>query len=421
MQKFNDAPKISVIVPVYNTSMYLDKCLNSLLNQTLKEIEIICVNDGSTDSSREILQNFAKNNSQIKIINQQNQGQSAARNAGMKEAKGQYIGFIDSDDWADEKMFEKLYNRAKQSDSDMTMCAITVYDEKTGAQTTNDPYLTLSLFPQSFEDKTFSYKDCLDFLFRICVIPWNKIYKNDWLKQHNIKFIEGVVFEDTAFTVEALILADNISLVNDPLVYYRKGSQTSVCAGKQNLDYKKLDLFIVFEKMEQILKENSIYNLLGDYFKFYKRNNLIYWYEKIQDKQIKKQYYKKLLRLYPDFRFHGLVLFIKKLKLKREIEKLAKTNKVIVWGTDNFVRSALPKSKFAKKNILGFINNNAQNNTQLQDKTIDGYKVYSIEELKNLNPDCILAITQTYYKFGTLIAKKLADYDLNFKIIDLTI
>lgn len=412
-------PKISIIIPVYNTSMYLDKCLNSLLNQTLKEIEIICINDGSTDNSLEILQNFARTDGRIQIIDQKNQGQSAARNAGIKEAKGEYIGFLDSDDWADEKMFKKLYDRAKQTDSDMTMCSIAVYNEKTKQIATNDPYLTLSLFPESLKAKTFTYKDCLDFLFRICVVPWNKIYKNEWLKKHGIKFLEGVNFEDMVFTIEALIHADSITLVDEPLVYYRKASQTSYSVGNCSFDYKKLDFFTIFEKLEQILKENSIYNKFEEYFKFYKRNNLIYWYEKIQNKKIKKQYYKKLIKLYPDFRFNGLILFFKKLKLRKEIEKLAKDNKIVVWMVSTPARSVLPKSKTNKENqnILGFVDDNIE----LQGKTIDGYKIYPIEKLKELNPDCILAITQNYYKFGNLVKIKLEDYGLMFKVIDLII
>lgn len=406
--------KVSVIIPVYNTSMYLDKCLTSLINQSLKEIEIICVNDGSTDNSLEILKNFSNKDNRIRIINQENQGQSVARNVGIKEANGQYVGFIDSDDWADEKMFERLYDKAKCLGSDVSMCSVKVFDEKTGESTTNDPYMTLSLFPKVFADKTFNYKDCLDFLFRICVTPWNKIYKKSWIQENKIKFQEGINFEDMIFSVETLIKADKISLVNEPLVVYRKASQTSYSVGNYSQDYKKMDFFTVFDLIEKFLKENSVYALFEDYFLFYKRNHLIYWYKKIENKKVKKQYYKKLVSIYPDFKFNNLVLFFKKRNLKKKIKNLAKDNKLVVWGSADLVRSVLPK---AQKNILGFVDDNVEK----QGKTIDNYKVYSPQDLKELSPDYILAITQTYYKFSKLIQIKLEDEKLNFDIVDLTL
>lgn len=403
--------KVSIIVPVYNTEMYLETCLNSLLNQTMKEIEIICINDGSGDRSAEILESFSKKDSRIKVLTQQNQGQSAARNNGMNQAKGEYVGFVDSDDWADEKMFEKLYDKAKQFDSDLTMCSVAVYDEKTGKTSTNDPYLTLNLFPESYFYKTFTYQDCLDFLFRICVVPWNKIYKTSWLKEKNIEFLAGVNFEDMVFAVETLIGAKKISLVDEPLVFYRKESKTSYSVGNFEKDYKKMDFFKIYEELERVLKSNSVFEPLKEYFSFYKKNNLIYWYGKIGDKNVKKQYYRELVKIYPDFRFQKIKSFLKKFKLKREIKKLAKTKRIIAWGAGTFVRSVLPKQE---KNILGYVDNNIE----LKGKTIDGYEVYAIENLKELNPDCVLAITQNYYKFGKLVKTKLEDSGLNFEIAE---
>lgn len=405
--------KISVIVPVYNTSMYLEECLDSLLNQTLKEIEIICVNDGSTDNSLSILENYIQKDRRIKIINQKNKGQSVARNKGISQAEGEYIGFLDSDDWADAKMFENLYTNAKQFDSDLAMCSVTVYDEKTRKATTNDPYMSLSLFPKSYFNKAFTYNDCLDFLFRICVPPWNKIYKTSWIKENDINFLEGVNFEDMVFAVETLIKATKISLVNKPLVFYRKASQTSYSVGNYSQDYKKMDFFTIFEELERVLKSNSIYGLFEDYFSFYKKNNLIYWYEKIENNEVKKQYFKQLVKIYPDFKFHKLIMFFKKLKLKKEIEQLAQDKRVIVWGAGDLVRSVLPKSQ----NILGFVDSNAE----LQGKTIDGCEVFPIDDLKFLKPDCILAITQNYYKFGKLIKTKLEEYNLDFEIVDMVV
>ena len=115
-------PKVSVIIPVYNVEKYLSECLDSVVNQTLKDIEIICVNDGSPDGSAEILEEYAQKDNRIKVITQENRGVSEARNSGLKIASGEYIAFLDSDDYIDLKFFEQLYKRGIESNSDVVVC-----------------------------------------------------------------------------------------------------------------------------------------------------------------------------------------------------------------------------------------------------------------------------------------------------------
>lgn len=409
-----DNIKVSVIIPVYNTAIYLEQCLDSIIKQTLKEIEIICINDGSTDSSAEILDKYSAKDSRIKTINQKNAGQSAARNAGINLAKGEYIGFLDSDDWADSTLLEKLYLNAKYNDSDLTMCSIAVYDEKADKTSFNDPYMTLDLFPQKLKETTFNHIVCKNFLFRICVTPWNKIYKREWLEKNTLKFAEGLNFEDTIFAVETLLSAKKISLVDEPLVFYRKQSQTSYSVGQREKDYKKMDFFKVFEEIENILVKKGCYQELKDYFTFYKKNTLIYWYNKIHDAKTKKTYYKKLVKIYPGYRLNFLTSYIKNIIIKNKINKIAKKNKVVIWGANNIALSVLNNNN---KNIVGIVDINPE----LHGKIFKGYKTYSIEDLKSLNPDVILGITQNYYKFSDLIKIKLEDFGLNFKIIELLI
>src|SRR5574344_49484 len=144
---------VSFIIPIFNTEKYLKQCLNSIISQTLSDIEIICINDGSTDNSLCILENFAKKDKRIKVINQKNKGQSAARNKGITLAKGEYIAFVDSDDWAQPDMLEKMYNRATQDDTDVTMASVTLHNEKTGEETCHDCYVSLDVFPKEFDNK----------------------------------------------------------------------------------------------------------------------------------------------------------------------------------------------------------------------------------------------------------------------------
>ena len=295
--------KVSVIVPVYNAEKYLKKCLQSLVEQTLSDIEIICINDGSTDNSLSIIEQFAKSDSRIKIITTQNRGQSQARNKGLEIAKGEYTGFLDSDDYADTTMFEKLYTAAKQNDSDVVMCGVYILNEKTGAITSNDPYFGLKIFEEQkdmgvFFNGVFSYEQCRDFLFRICVVPWNKLIKTDFLKKNSIKFAEGLSFEDNIFSLELLLNAGRISLVNEPLPYYRFGSVHSLTYGIN--DYSKLDLFNVFNKMEVVLRDMGVFEEFGEYFFNHKKNTLLYWYKKLNDSNVKDLYKNRLLKLYSD-------------------------------------------------------------------------------------------------------------------------
>ena len=125
-------PKFSVILPVYNVEKYLRECLESLVNQTLKDIEFICVNDGSTDSSLDILNEYAKKDSRFVIINQHNQGQGVARNNALAVAKGEYVAFVDPDDWVETNMFEELYLKFKETNVDVIQFNFKVCFEKSG-------------------------------------------------------------------------------------------------------------------------------------------------------------------------------------------------------------------------------------------------------------------------------------------------
>ncbi len=289
--------KVSIIVPVYNTGIYLKECLASLQKQTLKNIEIICVNDGSTDNSEEIIKNFIKNDSRFKLINQPNLGQSSARNNGLKTASGEYIGFVDSDDFVDSKMFENLYNNATHFDSDISMCSITMYNDQTYEKNTNDSYMSLNLFSQSFDNRSFSYEETLDFIFRICVSPCNKIYKNSFIKNNKFRFEDGLSFEDNVFFLDTYTNTKKISLIREPLYFYRFTSNTS-CSHLSKHDRKKLDFFKVLELQERILKEKNLYKDIEDYFQKTKKNTLKYWYKKIENNNIKKEFLKKFKEIY---------------------------------------------------------------------------------------------------------------------------
>lgn len=222
--------KVSIIVPVYNIENYLDQCLESLVNQTLKEIEIICVNDGSTDGSTDILNEFASKDDRIKIINKENAGLGAARNTGMLEVKGEYIGFVDSDDYVNTTMYEKLYNNAKNYDSDMVMCTIGIIDENND-ELGADPYYDLKCLDERFNHGTFNYKDTKDCTLSLAVNAYNKIFKSEFIDRIEAKFPEGLIFEDNPFFYHTYLNADKISLVREPLYIHRVNREGSITSG----------------------------------------------------------------------------------------------------------------------------------------------------------------------------------------------
>lgn len=248
--------KLSVIIPVFNVENYLNKCLDSICNQTLTDIEIICVNDGSTDNSLNILKEYSKKDSRIKIISKENEGQSTARNLGIKESQGEYLAFVDSDDFIELDMLEKLYIKAKNNNLDIVMCKIATYDNQTEEIKDNVWYYMLGVF-RDFDKDIFSHKDTKEFTCNIAVTPYNKIYKTSMIKDNNILFPEGLIFEDEKFFFDVYLRSKKVSIVDEFLYYYRvnrKGSTVNIA--KEN-DYT--DIIPISKQIRETFKETNNY------------------------------------------------------------------------------------------------------------------------------------------------------------------
>lgn len=283
-------PEISVIVPVYNVEKYLSQCLDSILNQTFSNIEIICVNDGSKDKSGKLLEKYARKDSRIKIVVKKNGGLSSARNAGMKVARGNFYAFIDSDDWIAPDMLEKLYNNITSLNTDIAICAVRQFDEWTQKTDDSNPYYTLEYFDESFDGRAFSYKDTKPFIMDVCVTAWNKLYRRSFVDEHNAVFPDGFIFEDGPFFFSLFFNTERVSIVRDFLYFYRINRSGSIIhkAGK-----KFLNLIDVTEMMYNSIKDLPDFEDIKYIFYKKKVEDIIFRFENIHFKY-KSAYAKKV-------------------------------------------------------------------------------------------------------------------------------
>lgn len=246
--------KVSVIVPVYNTEKYLRRCLDSLVNQTIEDIEIIVINDCSPDNSKEILKEYEKKHKdKIKVFhNKTNKGIGYNRNYGIKKATGEYIGFVDSDDWVNETMYDKLYKKAKEDNLDLVLCNFHKMLEKENNLEEIDAN-EISYF------KNTNLKQTPNLLLDVELAPWNKLYKKELIKE--ITFPENLKYEDTIFVLKAMARSKKIGMVDEKLNYYlvRSKSETTV------MNKKVYDILKVSKMMIDELKSHDYYNDVKDY------------------------------------------------------------------------------------------------------------------------------------------------------------
>lgn len=271
-------PKISVIVPVYNVEKYLSNCLDSIINQTFTDIEIICVNDGSKDSSRRILEKYKKKDSRIKIVDKKNGGLSSARNAGMRVATGEFYSFIDGDDWVDITMLEKLYDNITKLNTDIVICGVHQYDETNKKLVDDDKYFNLGYFDKSFDNRAFYYEEVKPFIMDVCVMAWNKLYRKSFIDECNAWYPDGLIFEDGPFFFSIFFKTKRVSLVRDLLYYYRINRKGSIIkkGGKQFLD-----IIDVVELMYNSIKDLPFFEQIKNEFYCRKAADIVYRYELI--------------------------------------------------------------------------------------------------------------------------------------------
>lgn len=301
--------KLSIIVPVYGVEKYIDKCLDSLVKQSLKEIEIIVVNDGTKDNSQKIIDKYVKKYpDKIKSYIKENGGQGSARNYGLKKATGEYIGYVDSDDFVEKDMYKKLYNKAKENNYDIVVC---------GNYNVSEDYQNKNI--DAFIN---NYNTDLENIFFGKMAVWNKIYKRDILIKNKLEFKEKVWYEDLAFTLKAIMNSNTFAFIDEPLYDYliREGSTMNNSNVQRNLEildaFNDILSYIQHNKKEEYF--NKIEFLAIDHIYI---SAIVRVLKADSDKNIKKETIEKLIN-YMNKNFPNY-------KSNKYINTLSKNRKII--------------------------------------------------------------------------------------------
>ena len=268
---------ISVIMPVYNVEKYLENSLNSVLTQSFTDIEVICVNDESTDGSLEILKEFEQKDRRVKVINQKNRGNGGARNTGLKHAKGEYVYFFDSDDALFPEALEKMYENITSNESDLVLFKVARYIEGEPLNY-NRPIFPLDkkFKGKDFDDFTFTYKDIKYYIMDSGYFAvWAKFYKKEFLDEHGdiLVFPENTAFGDVRFHIASMILASRISFVNDFLYRYTLSNKNSITQNKSN----RMDIFGVVDSVEEFFMKTGYFEEFKDDFIKFKIHQLLFY------------------------------------------------------------------------------------------------------------------------------------------------
>lgn len=232
-------PSLSVVLPVYNGAAFIEETLSSILDQTFTDYELICIDDGSTDNSIEMLAEYAGNDSRMRVISQTNEGPGAARNRGLDAASGEFVIILDADDIYDSLMFEAMIAKAKDSDADVVICRSTLFDDASGEELDSSWVIKNDQLPKS---STFSPENIKDFIFTAFMgWPWDKLYRRSYIEREKLRFPKLSNSEDLFFVFLSLAKASRISVIDSSLIRHRMNRAGSVSGSRKSapLDFYK--------------------------------------------------------------------------------------------------------------------------------------------------------------------------------------
>ncbi len=278
-------PKLSIIIPVYNIEQFVSNCLNSILNQSFNDFEVICVNDGSTDGSLAELQKCR--DERLIIIDKKNEGSGVARNTALAIARGEYVFFVDGDDWIEENSLQKMVDEADRLKTDILIFGGLSYYEGAGK---NGGYSANKL-PKI--NKVFSAEDIKKDVFKFPSTAWTKLYSREFLQKNDIKFQEIKVGQDQLPFFHSMITAQRIAILRENLYCYRKNRKGAVTAVKKKKNFSPVYVFYAIEEVLQKTGKIADYNEIFVKKYFSKATS---WLGKFQD-DLKAEYFAEYSKL----------------------------------------------------------------------------------------------------------------------------
>ena len=304
---------VSVIIPVFNAEKYISTCIESLISQSYSDFEIICVDDGSTDNSPRILQQYMSMDPRIKIIEQKNQFAGNARNTGMEVASGKYCMFLDVDDFFEKNMIELQVRQIERDHADICICDADIYDDQAGTFRKSEWLLAKSYIPHV----PFNREEIKDHIFFIKTpAAWNMIISSAFIKEHALKFQETKNTNDLYFTYAALNLAQKITVVDMVLVHYRMGTGSNLQSGN---DESPLDFCRAFLKLKKLLIKKGVFDeVKRGYISLYLTNFEYHMFtlQSVQSFEVLYDYFKENGRQELELDCHDVECFCNKERFK---------------------------------------------------------------------------------------------------------
>ena len=338
--------KISIIIPVYNKEGYLDRCLQSVLSQSFKDYEAICVDDGSDDLSLNVLKEYAYKHENLKIFAKDNEGPGSARNYGLDKASGEYVLFLDADDWILEDTLEKLYDTATSNDSDLVLFNATeYYKDNVTKERTYHVHLDDDVDLDSF---SFDYNNNNNLVMNGYHIVCTKLHRLDFIKEHDLRFSNSGEFEDVLFHIKSMIYAKRISY--NPNRFYQYDRTTEDSRQNNSIKTKRsFVLFDIFEEVSDFLISVDLFEKLEiNYYKFVINESLNIY------NSIEREYEKELFKKIKD-KFTKMDLN-KEMIYRLPVNQQAFYCSILKSETFDDLNNMLIKEKIARKTKLSLLN-----------------------------------------------------------------
>lgn len=280
--------QVSVIIPVYNIEQHLRQCLDSVAGQTLQDLEVICVDDGSTDTSPTILTEYARRDSRFQILTQPNAGPGVARNTGLAQAKGKYLIFLDSDDWFEPDFLERMVDKAAETGADVTICRAVEFDTGTGRELPSEWMLKDQYLP----GEVFAPEEVADHLFQFTYgMPWDKLYRRDHVIQSGIRFPALANSEDLAFVFPTLLSARCIAVIQRVLIHHRVNRKGSVSNSRTSQPEAP---YTAFQIVKTYLEDQGLMERYERSFLNWAMEFLVWHVSNMNDQTIQRKYFDTL-------------------------------------------------------------------------------------------------------------------------------